>query len=82
MDIVCAILLFHVYYSAAALLAMQRAVIPTAISSVCQYVCPSVCLSVTRWYPIHSKRMKVGSCGLYCEVAKSLGLRHQEWLGG
>jgi len=32
-------MLFPVYYSAAALLAMQSAVIATAIPSVCQSVC-------------------------------------------
>ena len=52
---------FGFYYSAAALLAMQSAVIRTAI--------PSVCPSVTRWYPIQTNG---GSCGLHCEVAKTL----------
>jgi len=36
------------FYSAAALLAVQSAVIATAIPSIH----PSVCPSVTRWYPI------------------------------
>jgi len=52
-------------YSAAALLAMQSAVIPTAI--------PSVRLSVR---PSHtgtlSRRMNIGSRGLHYEVAKTL----------
>ena len=43
------------FYSAAALLAMQSAVIPTAIPSVC----PSVRLSVTRWYPIQTNERRI-----------------------
>jgi len=44
------------FYSAAALLAMQSAVLATAIpsvgTSICQSIRRSVCRSVTRWYPI------------------------------
>jgi len=50
------------FYSAAALLAMQSTVLATAI--------PSVCSSVTRWYPINM--YKIGSCDLHREVAKTL----------
>ena len=39
------------FYSAAALLAMQSGVIPTAI--------PSVCPSVTRWYPIQTNERRI-----------------------
>jgi len=57
------------FYSTSALLAMQSAVILTAIPPVR----PSVRLSVR---PSHagtiSKRMKGGSCGLHCEVAKTV----------
>ena len=57
------------FYSAAALHAMQRAVIPTAIPSVRLSVCPSV-------RPSHagtlSRRMNIGLRGLNCEVAKTL----------
>jgi len=54
---------------------MQSAVIATAI--------PSDCLSVR---PSHagtlSTRMKIGSCGLHCEVAKNtLVFWYQQWLG-
>jgi len=53
------------FYSVAALLATQSAVIATAV--------PSVRLSV---HPSHtgtlSRRMKIGSCGLHGEVAKTL----------
>jgi len=54
-------------------IAMQSAVIPTAIPSVCPSVRPSVCLSVR---PSHagtlSRRMNIGLRGLHCEVAKTL----------
>ena len=40
------------FYSAAELLAMQSAVLATAIPSV--RLSLSVCLSVTRWYPIQT----------------------------
>jgi len=57
--------IFADFYSAAALHAMQSAVIPTAI--------PSVRLSVR---PSHagtlSRRMNIGLRDLYCEVAKTL----------
>jgi len=49
------------FFSAAALLAMQSAVIPTAILSVC----PSHAGTLSR-------RMKGGSCSLHYEVAKTL----------
>jgi len=56
------------FYSTAALLAMQSAVIPTAISFVRPSVRPFVC-------PSHagtlSRRMKIESQGLHCEVAKT-----------
>ena len=48
----------NVNYSTAALLAMQSAVIATAI--------PSVCLSVARWYPIQTNEgriMQSSLCG-------------------
>ena len=45
----------HFYYSAAALHAMQSAVIPAAIPSVR----PSVCPSVTRWYPIQTNEHRI-----------------------
>ena len=53
------------FYSAAALLAMQSAVIPTAIPSVR----PSVRLSHAGTL---SRRMNIGSRGLQYEVAKTL----------
>ena len=43
------------FYSAAALHAMQSAVIPTAIPSVCPFVRPSV----TRWYPIQTNEHRI-----------------------
>jgi len=52
------------FYSAAALLAVQSAVIPTAIPSVCLPVRPSDGGTL-------SIRMKIGSRGLH-EVAKTL----------
>ena len=54
-----------IFYSAAALLAMQSAVIATAILSVC----PSVSLSSHAG--IVPRRMKIGAFGL-SEVAKTL----------
>ena len=57
------------FYSAAALLAKQSAVIPTAIPSVCPSVRPSVCLSHAGTL---SRRMNIGSRGLHGEVAKTL----------
>ena len=53
------------FYSAAALHAMQSAVIPTAIPSVC----PSDRLSHAGTL---SRRMNIGLRGLHCEVAKTL----------
>jgi len=56
---------FLSFYSAAALHAIQSAVIPTAILSVC----PSVRLS----HPgTLSRRMNIGLRGLHYEVAKTL----------
>jgi len=52
------------FYSAAALLAMQSAVIPTAIPSFR----PSVRLSHAGTL---SRRMNIGSRGLHCKVAKT-----------
>jgi len=52
---------FYDFYSAAALHAMQSAVIPTAI--------PSVRLSHAGTL---SRRMNIGLRGLHCEVAKTL----------
>jgi len=49
-------------HSAAALLAMQSAILATAIPSVCPYVLPSVCLTHTGTL---SRRMKIGSRGLH-----------------
>ena len=64
MNIITIVSSFH-NYSAAALHAMQSAVIPTAI--------PSVRLSVR---PSHagtlSRRMNIGLRDLHCEVAKTL----------
>ena len=57
------------FYSAAASLAMQSAVLATAISSVRLSVCLSVCQA-------HAgtlfRRIKIGSCDIHCEVAKTL----------
>ena len=55
------------FYSAAALLAMQRAVLATAIPSVCLSVCLPHAGTLSR-------RMNVGSRGFHCEVAKTLSL--------
>ena len=54
---------YRFFYSAAALLAMQSAVLATAIPSVCPSVYLSHAGTPSRW-------MKIGSCGLHCEVAK------------
>ena len=51
----------YYFYSAAALLAMQSAVLATTI--------PSVRLSHAGIVP---KRIKIGSCDLYCEIVKTL----------
>jgi len=53
------------FYSAAALIATQSAVLATAIPSVRLSVCLSHAGTLSR-------RMKVGSCGLHDEVAKTL----------
>jgi len=58
------------FYCAAALLAMQSAVITTAIPSVGLSVSPSRDTLVA-WYTL-SGRMKIGSRGLYYEVSKTL----------
>ena len=49
------------FYSAAAFLAMQSAVIPTAIPSVCL----SDCLSITRWYPIQMNKDRITGFSLW-----------------
>jgi len=56
---------FLCFYSAVTLLAMQSAVIATAIPSVRLSVCPSHAGTL-------SKQIKIGSCGLHYEVAKAL----------
>ena len=53
------------FYSAAALLAMQSAVLAAAIPSVRLSVCPTHAGIVRR-------KMKIGSRGLHYEVAKTL----------
>jgi len=63
------------FYSAAALLAMQSAVIPTAIPSVG----PSVRLSHAGTL---SRRMNIGSRGLHCEVAKHTSFLLPTMVGG
>ena len=55
LDIVLSAHRLYGFYSAAALLAMKSAVIPTAIPSVC----PSVSPSVTRWYPIQKNEHRI-----------------------
>ena len=58
-------ILFHFFYIAAALFAMRSAVLATAI--------PSIRLSVLLSHAgTLSRRMKIGSRGLHCEVAKTL----------
>ena len=59
------------FYSAAALFAMQSAVLAAAIPSGRRSVRLSVHLSVRLTHAgTLSRRMKLGSCGLHCEVAK------------
>jgi len=61
-----------VHYSAAALLAMQSTVLATAILSVRL----SHAGTISRW-------MKIGPCGLHCEIAKTLLVFwYQHRLGG
>jgi len=62
-------LLCTTFDSAAALHAVQSAVIPTAIPSVRLSVCLSVRLSHAGTL---SRRMNIGLRGLHCEVAKTL----------
>jgi len=50
-------IIWHVFYSPAALLAMQSAVLATAI--------PLVCPSVTRWYPIQTNEHRITRCSLW-----------------
>ena len=57
------------FYSATALLAMQSAVLATAIPSICLSVRPSVRLSHASTL---SRRINVESRGLHCELAKTL----------
>ena len=61
---------FKRFYSAAALHAMQSAVIPTAIPFVRLSVCLSVRLSVTRWYPIQTNEHRITRSSLW--VANTL----------
>jgi len=61
------------FYSAAALHAMQSAVIPTAI--------PSVCPSVTRWYPIQTNEHRITRSSLWGSK-NILVFWYQQWLGG
>ena len=55
---------FHLLQRADTLLAMQNAVLATAIPSVCLLHAGTL-----------SRRMKVGSCGLHCEIPKKVGGR-------
>jgi len=64
-----------IFFSAAALLAMQRAVMATAIPPDR----PSVSLSHAGIVP---RRMKIGSCGLHCEVAKHSSFLTPTMVGG
>ena len=59
----------YYFYIAAALFAMQSAVLPTAILSVRLSVCPSDRLTHAGTL---SRRMNIGSRGVHCEVAKAL----------
>ena len=61
------------FYSAAALHAMQSAVIATAI--------PSVCPSVTRWYPIQTNEHRITRSSLWGSK-NILVFWYQQWLGG
>ena len=61
-----------IFYSAAALLAMQSAVLPTAIPSVCPSVCLSVRPSVTRWYPIQMNEHRITRSSLWGSKKHSL----------
>ena len=67
------------FYSAAALLAMQSAVLATAIPSVPPFVCLSVCLSNAGTL---FRGMKIGSCDLQCEVAKHSNFVIPTMVGG
>ena len=61
------------YYSAAALLAMQSAVLANSVR-------PSVCLSVTRWYPIQTNKCRITRSSLWCSK-NTLVRWYQQWLG-
>jgi len=50
-------------------------------NSYCNSVCPSVCLSVCHTL-VHSRRMKIGSCGLHCKVAKHSSCLIPPMVGG
>jgi len=63
------------FYSAAVLLAMQSAVIPTAIPSVRPSVCPSHAGTL-------SIRMKIESRGFHCEVPKHPSFLTPTMVGG
>jgi len=69
------------FNSAAALHAMQSAVIPTAIPSVRPSVCLSVRPSVTRWYPIQMNEHRITRSSLWGSK-NTLVFWHQQWLGG
>jgi len=64
------------FYCAAALLAMQSAVIPTAITPVSLSVCPSV----TRWYPIPTNEDKITRSSLW-DSKNTPVCWYQQWLG-
>jgi len=68
------------FYAAAALLAMQSAVIATAITSVYLSVCPSVHPSVTRWYFIQTNEDRITRSSLWGSK-NTLVIWHQQWLG-
>jgi len=63
------------FYSMAALLAMQSALIATAISSVRPSVCPSHAGTLSR-------QTKIRSCGLHCEIARTLWFLIPTMVGG
>ena len=63
------------FYSYAALLAMQSAVLATAIPSLRPSVRPSHAGTLSR-------RMKIESCGLHCEVAKHSSFLIPTTVGG
>jgi len=64
---------FYHFYSAVALLAMQSAILATAI--------PSLRLFVTRWYPVQSNEDKIMRSSLWGSK-NTLVFWYQHWLGG